>query len=179
MVRANLVLQVVILSLVFLGLVFRFRGKFLWHAGVMLVVVVLSAVSFFVVMRPSFLGWVGFLELQPLNRFSLVIVGHVVFGGLAEVAGVWLVGSWRLRSSVEGCVPRKNVMLAAAPLWGCTITLGILLYTLLYTNLLWSGQFLDCAASFQGQMGWLLRCELFRGLCFLLLFLVGPLKVCS
>jgi len=38
---------------------------------------------------------------------------------------------------------------------------------------------LDCAASFQEQVGWLFRCGLFRGLCFLLLFLVGPLKVCS
>lgn len=55
---------------------------------VMLVVVVLNVVSFFVVMGSSFLGWVDFWELQPLNRFSLVIVGHLVFGGLAEVAGV-------------------------------------------------------------------------------------------
>jgi hypothetical protein len=103
----------------------------------MLVVVVLNAVSFFVVMGSSFFwGGLVFWELQPLNRFSLVIVGHLIFGGLAEVAGVWLVGSWRLRSSVEGCVPRKKVMLAAAALWGCAITLGILLYAFLYTNLL-------------------------------------------
>lgn len=36
----------------------------------------------------------------------------------------------------------------------------------------------DCAASFQEQVGWLFRCGLLRGLCFLLLFLVGLLKVC-
>ena len=55
----------------------------------MLVVVVLNAVSFFVVMGSSFFwGCVDFWELQPLNRFSLAIVGHLIFGGLAEVTGV-------------------------------------------------------------------------------------------
>ena len=131
-----------------------------------MVVAVLNAVSFFVVMGPSFLRWVGFLELQPLNRFSLVIVGHVVFGGLAEVAGVWLVGSWRLRSSVEGCVPRRKVMLAAAPLWGCTITLGILLYALLYTNLLWSGQFWTALPVFRSRWVGCLDVNYFGGYVF-------------
>ncbi len=59
----------------------------MWNASVILVVV-LSAVSFFHSNEGFFLGWVDFWKLQPLNRYSLVIVGYVGFDGLTEVAGV-------------------------------------------------------------------------------------------
>jgi hypothetical protein len=102
----------------------------------MLIAVVLNAFSFVLVMGPTFLRSGPTLRANPLNRLSLVTLGHAGAGSLAEILGIWVVASWRLRSSTGKCVGKKKVMLAIALLWLTAILLGILLYVLLYTTML-------------------------------------------
>lgn len=134
--QINLVVQVFILVFLFAGLILKRRNRFFSHGTIMLVAVVLNAISFFLVMGPSLLGLGQTVREHPSNRLSLVVLGHASFGSAAEVLGIWLVGSWRLRSSVQGCVRKKRIMLVTIVLWLIAILFGILLFTLLYTTII-------------------------------------------
>jgi uncharacterized membrane protein YozB (DUF420 family) len=134
--QINLVVQVAILVSLFAGLILKKRNKFFLHGTAMLVAVVLNAISFFLVMGPSLLSLGQTVEEHALNRLSLAVLGHASFGSAAEVLGIWLVGSWRLRSSVQGCVRKKRIMLVTIVLWLIAILFGILLFTLLYTTMI-------------------------------------------
>jgi uncharacterized membrane protein YozB (DUF420 family) len=134
--QIDLVVQIVILVVLFAGLILKKKSKFFSHGTSMLVAVVLNAIPFFLVMGPSLLSLGQTVREYPLNRLSLVVLGHASFGSVAEVLGIWIVGSWRLRSSVQGCVAKKRFMLVTFALWLTAIFFGILLFTLLYTTII-------------------------------------------
>jgi uncharacterized membrane protein YozB (DUF420 family) len=50
--------------------------------------------------------------------------------------GLWLVGSWHLQSSIQGCTRRRRIMRPAFIAWIVTLLLGVLLYMSLYTSFL-------------------------------------------
>ena len=133
----NLVLQILTLTLLLAGFILKRRGKFIQHARIMLVAVVLNAVSFLLVMGPSLLGSLldrfGFFARDPLGEFSIVTAIHVALGTVAEILGIWIVSSWHLSSSFNKCSRRKKVMRATLILWTTALVLGVLLYFLKYT----------------------------------------------
>lgn len=126
--QVNLAFQIAILVVLLAGFMFKRRGDFFLHGTAMFVSVILNAVSFFVVMGPSLIGRVQFVEINPLGRLSSVILAHAIVGGAAEVLGLWIVASWHLQSSTQKCVMKKKIMLVTMILWIIAILLGFLLY---------------------------------------------------
>lgn len=125
----NLALQVIILAILFVGLAYKRKGKFALHGGAMLAAVVLNAVSFFLVMLPSFYAQ-DFSALSP--SIGIIAPVHGILGGIAEVLGVFLVVAWGLQRNVQSCVKRKTLMRITISLWIVAFVLGVVLYAALY-----------------------------------------------
>jgi uncharacterized membrane protein YozB (DUF420 family) len=132
----NLVLQIFTLALLTVSVLLKRRGKFLQHARLMLIALVLNAASFFLVMGPSLrdslLDSLGFFARDPLGEFSIVTAIHAGLGTLAELLGIWVVSSWRLSSSFNKCSSRRKMMRWTLVLWVTALVIGALLYFLKY-----------------------------------------------
>jgi hypothetical protein len=126
-------LQIVIPVLLLVSLGLKWKKKFREHGVTMLIAVVLHSVSIFGVMFPSF-------GVITLGGFSLVVSAitfvHGIAGIIAEVLGVWIIISWRLRKSLRHCAPKKKLMLITLISWLIALLLGILIYLHFYTTLL-------------------------------------------
>ncbi|NWG10944.1 hypothetical protein HXY33_04235 [Candidatus Bathyarchaeota archaeon] len=125
----NFVLQFVILGVLSVGLFYKQRGKFVFHGSTMLIAVVLNAVSFFLVMWPSFVAFDFTVLDSPLKVVSLT---HGILGGIAEILGLFLVVAWGVQKKMQSCIRRKIVMRITILLWLIALVLGILLYAGLY-----------------------------------------------
>jgi len=129
----SLVLQIVVLILLFGSLGLKGKKKFRQHGITMLIAVVLHTISILTVMIPSF-------GAITSGNFSAVVSAityvHGITGILAEVFGAWIVASWRLRTSLQYCAPKKKLMRITLILWLTTLLVGILLYLHFYTTLL-------------------------------------------
>lgn len=132
----SLVLQVSILTLLFVGLVLKLGGKHFWHGVLMLSALALHTVSIFAVMVPSLMVLRQSILAFPSDRFSIVTIFHVVFGVSVEIMAVWLVSAWHLQREVGPCAHRKKWMRITFSFWVAALALGILVYVLLYTTLL-------------------------------------------
>jgi len=130
--QANLILEIIILTMLFAAFAMKRRGKFLKHGGIMLAGVVLNILSFAIVMGPAFLslGQNGLFD-HP-GRLYFVTLVHAGLGGTALALGVFLVASWRLQASAQNCMRRRKIMRLTFVLWVLALILGILLYVLLY-----------------------------------------------
>jgi uncharacterized membrane protein YozB (DUF420 family) len=128
----NLIFQIIILAVLFVGFGLKQRGKFVAHGSTMLIAVVLNAVSFLLAMGPSFFSLSGFISEQPTHVLSVAVIIHGILGAIAEILGIYLVVSWGLRKSVQSCQRRKPIMRVTMVLWPIAVFLGILLYALLY-----------------------------------------------
>jgi uncharacterized membrane protein YozB (DUF420 family) len=132
----SLVLQVSILTLLFVSLGLKFGGKHFWHGVLMLSALVLHSGSIFVVMVPSLMALGQSILTFPSDTFSIVSIFHVLFGASAEVMAVLLVSAWHLQRDVAPCIRRKKWMRVTFSLWVAALAMGILMYLLLYTTLL-------------------------------------------
>jgi uncharacterized membrane protein YozB (DUF420 family) len=130
--QINLALQFTIAAILLLGFGLKKRNKFFSHGTVMLVAVILNALSIMLVMGPSLLGRVQFVEDYPLGKLSLAILGHAILGSGVEALGIWIVASWHLRSAVQSCVGKKKIMRWTLAAWFATLSLGVALYILIY-----------------------------------------------
>lgn len=125
----NLALQIVILAILSIGMGYKRKGRFASHGSAMLIAVVLNAVSFFLVMWPSFVTFDFSTLDSPIKIASLT---HGILGGIAEILGVFLVAAWGLQKTVQSCVRRRMIMRITIALWVVALALGILLYAALY-----------------------------------------------
>lgn len=130
--QINLVFQVIIAALLLLGFGFKKRRKFFPHGTVMLTAVILNAVSIVLVMGPSLPGRAQFVEDYPLGKLSLAILGHAILGSAVEVLGIWIVATWRFRPAVQRCASKKKIMRWTLAAWFVTLSLGVVLYILIY-----------------------------------------------
>ncbi len=130
--QANLVLEIIILMVLFAAFTLKRKGKFLRHGGMMLVGVVLSILSFVIVMGPALFSLVQNGLFDNPGRLYFVTLVHAGLGGTALVLGGFLVASWHLQASTQNCVRRKKIMRLTFVLWVLALILGILLYMLLY-----------------------------------------------
>lgn len=130
--QINLVFQVVIMLVLLLGYVLRRRSRLFSHGTVMLIAVMLNAISIFLVMGPSLLARLGAIQGSPFDGRSVATLVHAGLGSFVEVLGVWIVGSWHLRSSTQLCAKNRKIMKLTLVLWIMSITLGFLLYASIY-----------------------------------------------
>jgi len=93
---------------------------------------VLHTLSIIAVMVPSLLNKKGIFENLYI-RFSIVTVSHAILGSLVEILGIWLIGTWALRShDVKVCFKRKRIMDVTFLLWLLELILGVYVYMMLY-----------------------------------------------
>ncbi|MBN1244144.1 hypothetical protein JXA31_00960 [Candidatus Bathyarchaeota archaeon] len=129
----SLVLQIAVLILLFGSLGLKGRKKLRQHGITMLIAVVLHTISILAVMIPSF-GVITSGDFPVL--ISAIAYVHGITGIIAEVFGVWIIATWRLRTSLQYCAPKKKLMRLTLILWLIALFLGILLYLHFYTTLL-------------------------------------------
>jgi uncharacterized membrane protein YozB (DUF420 family) len=133
--QGNLVLQISIVVILLVGLALNRRRKYFWHGIAMLVALVLNLGAFLLVMGPSLLALEPSIVISPLNRISIVAIVHGTLGGVTEILGIWIVGSWHGRRSTQSCARKKWIMRVTWVMWLIALVLGMLLYALLYTTL--------------------------------------------
>ena len=126
----SLVLQIIILFLLFGGYGLKAKKKFRQHGIVMLVAVVLHTITILAVMFPSFRA---IMTGDVPILISTITSIHGVLGIVAEVLGIWIVASWRLRTSLQYCMPKKKWMLLTIISWLTAIILGVIIYLHFYT----------------------------------------------
>jgi hypothetical protein len=119
------------------GYTLKRMKKFRQHGITMFIAVVLHTITILTVMIPSFvLGFSPPSSLDLTNIIVIIALVHASIGISVELLGVWIVASWRLRTSLQTCFAKKKVMLVTLTLWLIAISLGILLYLNFYTTLL-------------------------------------------
>jgi uncharacterized membrane protein YozB (DUF420 family) len=129
----TLLLQVATFLLVAGGFLFRKWKRFWAHGFAMFAAVVLHLFSVLVIMVPSFVeGIAPFIGVSLSPVLSVVSFVHVVFGGLAAVLGSWIVFSWRLRSGLQFCAPKRRWMRFTLWVWLSSLVLGFFLYLTLF-----------------------------------------------
>ena len=135
----NLIIQIVVLFLLLYGYLLKRQLRFRQHGITMFTAVVLHLASVFAIMIPSFvLALVpDFIVPNVYGLTSVVTLVMVVTGALAVSLGVWLVASWRFHD-VKGCFKKKRIMLTTIAMWLVSLSLGIVLYTILYWAVLTS-----------------------------------------
>jgi uncharacterized membrane protein YozB (DUF420 family) len=129
----SLVIQITILFLLLGGYGLKVKKKFRQHGIVMLVAVVLHTITILAVMIPAF-------NAIMTGDFPIIVATitsvHGTLGITAEVLGVYIVASWRLRTSLQYCMPKKKWMLLTIILWITAIILGVTIYLHFYTQFL-------------------------------------------
>jgi uncharacterized membrane protein YozB (DUF420 family) len=126
---ANLTLQIIVLGLLIRGYWLKRMKKLRQHGINMLAAVVLHIIMVLSVMIPSLLA---ISEANLGVTILTTAIVHGITGIITVLLGVWLVTSWRLRTSLQTCFAKKKIMLVTLSLWLVTISLGILLYLSLY-----------------------------------------------
>lgn len=129
----NLLFQIAIFIFLVVGLlVVKLRPGFMKHGVLMGIALVFNTVSIGVVMVPSFLSFRALFSML-FTRTALIVIGHTVIGGLAEILGIWLVGTWIFaHQEIKTCVKKKNTMRITILLWLVELFLGMYVYTMLY-----------------------------------------------
>jgi uncharacterized membrane protein YozB (DUF420 family) len=123
----SLILQIVVLVLLFAGVGLKGRKRFRQHGIVMLTAVVLHTIIILAWMVPSFsASFSGSINLADMIVVTILV--HAFMGITADLLGIWLVASWRLRADMKTCFAKKSLMRVTITLWLITLFLGIVLY---------------------------------------------------
>lgn len=131
----DLAFQIAILIILLVSMLLKKKRRHLLHGMTILFAFAFNMLSFLLVMVPSLLGLV-IIRNAPLHVVSIVAFAHMTLGVIAIACSLLLIASWRLRSTVQGCVKRRKVMRIALVLWLSTLVVGILIYLYLNTNLI-------------------------------------------
>lgn len=132
----NLVIQFFILVVFLTSLVFKWKKRYFVHGTLMLVAVISYLTSFLWVVSSHASTFTQWIEQFFSNSLTLTVFGiHTFLGVLSGLLAIWIVGSWRLRST-QFCTKNKKKMRFTAILWISSYIMGVLLYTLHNTNLL-------------------------------------------
>ena len=125
----SLVIQMAVLVLLFAGIWLKGMKKFRQHGITMLTAVVLHTIVIVAWMIPSFNGF--FSSPGSINLADMIVVTtlvHAFMGIAADLLGIWLVASWRLRVDMKTCFAKKSIMRVTITLWLIALVLGIILY---------------------------------------------------
>jgi hypothetical protein len=139
---ASLIIEMTVLALLTAGYGLRGRKKYREHGATMTIAVILHLITISSVMIPSLIA--SFLPptgsspgtINYGDTIVIISLVHVTLGITAASIGVWLVGSWHLKTDVSKCFPKKRFMIATLTVWVTAILLGIFLYITFWANLL-------------------------------------------
>lgn len=134
---ASLLIQVMVLFLLLYGYWQIRKSKLSRHGYIMTMAVFLHLTMIFTIMIPAFALAVlpDFVILHFSGVTSIVSLIHVPLGVISVSIGLWLVLSWRLRG-LKGCFNRKTIMKPMIIVWLVTLSMGIVLYFILYWSVL-------------------------------------------
>ena len=138
----NLAIQFLILVVFLTSLVFKWKKRYFIHGTLMLVAVISYLTSFvwFMSYIASKYTATEVMDAFFANSLTLSVFAiHTLLGVLSGLLAIWILGSWRLRS-IQFCTKNKKKMRYTAILWISSYITGVLLYTLLHTNLLMSAR---------------------------------------
>jgi len=124
----SLGIQIVVLGLLIGAVFLKTHKKYRQHGIVMFSALALHIVSILAVMVPSFRAYVGPGVINFSDLWAIVTLVHVSAGFMTALFGIWLVGSWHLKTDIQGCFKKKRLMDVTLILWMLSIVLGILLY---------------------------------------------------
>ena len=131
----SLGIQIVVLALLIGAIFLKSKNKYRQHGIVMFSAVVLHIVSILAVMAPSFRAYVGPGVINFSDIWAIVTFVHVSTGLIAVLVGIWLVGSWHLKTDIKQCFRKKRFMDATLSLWLLSILLGIMLYMVIVRSI--------------------------------------------
>jgi hypothetical protein len=97
MAQANLVILIGVLLLVGLSIFLEKKRKWIWHGNTMLLVVMITGLLVIAHMGPSLVRIFG----EEFDVVALAGIVHSIFGIVAVVLGIWLVGMWAYVQSSE------------------------------------------------------------------------------
>ena len=134
----NLGIQFLTLVVFLASLVLKWKKRYFIHGTLMLVAVISHLTSFmwsmsYVASKNTFTQVMSafFANSLTLSIFAI----HTLLGVLSGLLAIWILGSWRLRPT-HFCTKNRKKMRYTAILWILSYIMGVLLYTLLHTNLL-------------------------------------------
>jgi uncharacterized membrane protein YozB (DUF420 family) len=125
----NMLAQLVITGVLFAAVLYAKRREFRLHGLVVASAVALNGLSILLVMVPSALR---IFSGAGLNSFTLTVGVHVFLGTVAQVAGLYIVWTWRLRDPGGTCFRLGGRMRSLSWLWTLMVALGALVYYMLY-----------------------------------------------
>lgn len=129
----TLLSQVGVFILLYAGVQLKKMGRYREKGILMAVGVILHLTNIFVIMVPSFLiGLVPQIVKPPIAVNTFLVPIHVATGTVAAALGVWIVGAWRFRKSLEYCAPKKHWMRVTLYVWLASVLLGFILYLNLF-----------------------------------------------
>ena len=125
----NLVIQLVVLGLLSGGYWLKRMKKFRQHGITMLSAVVLHAILIFTWMIWSLRNFFGGpSSINFADTIVIAVLIHASAGIIAFLLGVWLTGSWHLKTDLKTCFAKKNIMRVTLALWLTALVFGIILY---------------------------------------------------
>lgn len=125
----NMVLQIFIAAVLFLGVFFIKRRRLSPHGYLMFIVVALSVPSVGLVMAPAALRIISGASLSP---FKTLVLAHSSLGAISMVFGIYVLLVWRFRRPEGSCFKVTRWMKALAVLWVLSLALGTLMFYELY-----------------------------------------------
>jgi uncharacterized membrane protein YozB (DUF420 family) len=130
-VTLSLTIQLIVLALLVTAYWSQKTLKFRRHGITMLSAVTLHIIMIFGIMVPSF-SVIAFTQTSISTLIVSLVMIHATFGAITALLGIYVVASWRLRTSLQYCQPKKKIMLTTFILWLISISLGIIIYVSLY-----------------------------------------------
>ncbi len=125
----SLFFQIAVLALLSAAYMQKKKGKFRLHGLLMLLSVLIHLGIVFTVMVPAFVvGLIPSIVKKPSDPIGLLSAVHAGTGTAAAILGLWIVGTWRLRTSLQYCAPRRRYMMATLVIWIFTLCLGFVMY---------------------------------------------------
>ncbi len=132
----NLFAQFGILAALLIGVIYVKRLRYGLHGYLTFVAVALNVLSVALVMLPS---GARILGRASLSTFTVIVGIHSVLGLLALAVGIYIVLVWRFRRPGGSCFRLRSSMGPLAMVWVVTMTLGVLMYLILYVGLSFPG----------------------------------------
>ena len=125
----NLLLQIGISVILFVGIIYVKRIKFNVHGYWMFLAVTLNVPSVFSVMIPSVFR---ILSGATINLFTSFVLIHSLLGVIVFILGWYVLWVWRFRVPGGSCFRLKTFMKFLTPLWIATVISGGIMYLQLY-----------------------------------------------
>jgi uncharacterized membrane protein YozB (DUF420 family) len=129
----NLLLQIITFLILLIGYGYERKGKFKVHGSLMGTAVLLHALSFLLVMGPSFFVSLEYFTKETYNLGAQTTLLHAVTGAITLIVGIGLVAAWALRpSDTAACSRKKRIMDVTFLLWLASLIFGTVAYLVFY-----------------------------------------------